>query len=73
MLRIQVTDPATDLRYWEKTLNVIQETINQWQIVQRKWMYLEGNGSHTLSLLLYLLLFFLLSLSMYSTLYISIS
>ena len=33
---------ADDLRYWEKTLNLIQETIGQWQMVQRKWMYLEG-------------------------------
>jgi dynein heavy chain len=27
---------------WEKDLNTIMDTIDQWMIVQRKWMYLES-------------------------------
>lgn len=30
------------IRYWEKALNTISETIDIWNIVQKKWMYLEG-------------------------------
>ena len=30
------------VKHWEKSLNIIAETIDIWLMVQRKWMYLEG-------------------------------
>lgn len=30
------------VRHWEQALNRISETIDQWFIVQKKWIYLEG-------------------------------
>ncbi len=31
-----------ELRKWEKDLSIVFECIEVWQVVQRKWMYLEG-------------------------------
>lgn len=31
-----------ELRRWEKDLSIVFECIDVWQVVQRKWMYLEG-------------------------------
>jgi len=31
-----------EIKKWEKELSVVSDTIGQWQIVQKKWMYLEG-------------------------------
>ena len=33
---------AEHVRKWEKALNTIQEVIDNWNLVQRKWMYLEA-------------------------------
>jgi hypothetical protein len=30
------------VRYWEKTLNLVSECLDAWFLVQRKWMYLES-------------------------------
>jgi hypothetical protein len=30
------------VRYWEKTLNLVSECLEGWFLVQRKWMYLES-------------------------------
>lgn len=30
------------VRKWERTLNLVSECLEQWFVVQRKWMYLEG-------------------------------
>ncbi len=31
-----------DLRRWERDLSTVLESLDVWQVVQRKWMYLEG-------------------------------
>ncbi len=33
---------AQKVRTWEKTLNLVVETLEVWYNVQRKWMYLES-------------------------------
>jgi len=33
---------AEQVRYWEKTLNLVNECLDVWYLVQRKWMYLES-------------------------------
>ena len=33
---------AQKVRTWEKTLNMVVETLDVWYNVQRKWMYLES-------------------------------
>lgn len=30
------------MRGWERTLNRVNETLDMWYTVQRKWMYLES-------------------------------
>jgi dynein heavy chain, axonemal len=33
---------AEAVRGWERTLNKVNETLDVWYAVQRKWMYLES-------------------------------
>ena len=33
---------ADSVRGWERTLNRVNETLDVWYAVQRKWMYLES-------------------------------
>lgn len=33
---------ANQVRGWERTLNRVNETLDMWYTVQRKWMYLES-------------------------------
>lgn len=35
-------DIVTQVRGWERTLNRVNETLDMWYTVQRKWMYLES-------------------------------
>lgn len=35
-------DIANQVRGWERTLNRVNETLDMWYTVQRKWMYLES-------------------------------
>jgi dynein heavy chain len=37
-----VTNFADQVRGWERTLNLVNECIDAWFVVQRKWMYLES-------------------------------
>lgn len=34
--------PYSQVRGWERTLNRVNETLDMWYMVQRKWMYLES-------------------------------